>query len=155
MKVIFLKDVPRVGKKHDIKEVHDGYAVNFLFPRKFAMSATAQNLAELERSKKEVSIKREVQEGLLVKNLEEIKNIIIIIKGKANEKGHLFSAIHKKELIEAIQKEKHIEIDEEFIMLEKPVKEVGEFEIPVVIPAPSKAGKGKKSFFKLKVEALN
>ena len=78
MKVIFLKDVSRVGKKHDIKEVNDGYAVNFLFPRKFAVMATAQSLAELERNKKEVSIRREVQEGLLIKNLEELKGIIII-----------------------------------------------------------------------------
>ena len=146
MKVIFLKDVSRVGKKHDIKEVNDGYAVNFLFPRKFAVMATAQSLAELERNKKEVSIRREVQEGLLIKNLEELKGIIIIMKGKANDKGHLFSAIRKKELAELIQKEKHIEIDEDFIVLDKPVKEIGEFEIPVVI-------KGKKSFFKLKVEA--
>ena len=54
MKVIFLKDVSRVGKKNDIKEVHDGYAINFLFPKKLAISATVQNLAELERNKKEV-----------------------------------------------------------------------------------------------------
>ena len=147
MKVIFLKDVPRVGKKNDIKEVHDGYAVNFLFPKKLAISATVQNLAELERNKKEVSIKREVQGELLIKNLEEIKNITIIIKGKANEKGHLFSAIHKKELVEAIQKEKHVEIDENFMELEKPIKEIGEFEIPVII-------KSKKSFFKLVVEKI-
>lgn len=152
MKVIFLKDAPRVGKKYDVKEVHDGYAVNFLFPRKFAVMATAQNLRELERNKKEVIIKREVQEELLARNLEEIKNITITIKGKANEKGHLFSAIHKKELVEAIQKEKHIEIDEDFIVLEKPIKEIGEFEIPVEISAKggsASGGKNKKSFFKL------
>jgi len=147
MKVIFLKDVPRVGKRNDIKEISDGYAVNFLFPKSLAKMATVQNLAELERNKKEVSIKREVQEGLLLKNLEEIKNIIITIKGKANEKGHLFSAIHKKELVEKIQKEKHIEIEEDFIVLEKPIKEIGEFEIPILI-------KNKHSFFKLKVEAI-
>ncbi len=147
MKVIFLKDVPKVGKKYDVKEISDGYAVNFLFPKGLAKMANVQNIAELERSKKEVSIKREVQEGLLIKNLEEIKNVTVIVKGKANEKGHLFSAIHKKELIKAIQKEKHVEIDEDFIVLEKPVKETGEFEIPVLI-------KNKKSFFKLIVEKM-
>ena len=147
MKVIFLKDVPRVGKKYDVKEVHDGYAVNFLFPRKLAMMATIQNLAELERNKKEIVVEREVQEGLLIKNLGEIKNVTITMKGKANDKGHLFSAIHKKELVEILKNEKHIDIGEEFIDLPKPVKEVGEFEIPVVI-------KNKKSFFKLIVEAI-
>ena len=59
----------------------------------------------------------------------------------------MFSAIHKKELVEAIQKEKHVEISEDFIFLEKPIKEIGEFEIPVII-------KNKKSFFKLKIEKL-
>ena len=147
MKVIFLKDVPRVGRKYDVKEISDGYAVNFLFPRKLAMMATPQNLAELERNKKEVSIKREVQEGLLIKNLAEIKEASVTIKGKANDQGHLFSAIHKKELVETLAKEKHIDIGEDFIALEKPIKEIGEFEIPVVI-------QGKKSFFKLIVEKI-
>ena len=48
MKVIFLQDVPRVGKRHDIKEVNDGYAMNFLFPRKLAELATSKAIAELE-----------------------------------------------------------------------------------------------------------
>ncbi len=147
MRVIFLKDVPRVGKKYDVKEISDGYAVNFLFPRGLAKMANAQNLAELERNQKEVSIKKEVQEGLLLKNLEEIKGIVLTMKGKANEKGHLFSAIHKKELAETLKKEKRIDVGEDFIALEKPVKEIGEFEIPVII-------KGKKSFFKLVVEKI-
>ncbi|OGI84368.1 50S ribosomal protein L9, partial [Candidatus Nomurabacteria bacterium RIFCSPLOWO2_01_FULL_37_49] len=99
MKVIFLHDVPRVGKKYDIKEVNDGYAMNFLLPRKLAQAATPKAVAELEIRKKEVMIEREVQEDLLMKNLEEIKGKTITIKGKANEQGHLFSAIHKKEII--------------------------------------------------------
>src|SRR3989344_2183942 len=125
MKVIFLKDVPRVGKKYDVKEISDGYAVNFLFPKKLATPATAKAVAELELRKKEISIEREVQESLLLKNLEEIKGKSITIKGKANDKGHLFSAIHKKEIIEEMKKQLNAEISEEFIILEKPIKEIG------------------------------
>ena len=147
MKVIFLKDVPRVGKRHDIKEINDGYAINFLFPRKLAEMANQKNIAELEKRKKEIVIKKEIQEELLDKNLEEIKNKTIKIKGKANEKGSLFSSIHKKEIIEAMEKENHVEIKEEFILLEKPIKEVGEFEIQIQI-------KNKKSSFKLIVEKI-
>jgi large subunit ribosomal protein L9 len=145
MKVIFLQDVPRVGKKYDIKEVNGGYAINFLFPKKWATMATPQAIAELERHQKEIVIEREVQEDLLAKNLEEIKNKTITIKAKADDKGHLFSAIHKSALVEAMEKEYHAQIDEKFIVLEKQIKEVGEFEIPIVI-------KNKKSFFKLIVE---
>ena len=147
MKVIFLKDVPRVGKKHDIKEVNDGYALNFLFPKKIAENATAKAIINLEKRKKEIIVEREVQEDLLIKNLEEIKGKIITIKGKANEKGNLFSAIHKKEIKEELEKEYKIEIGEEFIILEKPVKETGEFEIPIKI-------KNNKSSFKLVVERI-
>ena len=147
MRVIFLKDVPKVGKKHDIKEVPDGYAMNFLLPRKLAQTATPKAVAELEMRQKEIVLEREVQGDLLNKNLEEIKGKTITIKGKANEQGHLFSAIHKKEILEAMKNEHRTEIGEEFIILEKPIKAVGEFEIPIEI-------KGKKSSFKLIVEGI-
>jgi large subunit ribosomal protein L9 len=147
MKVIFLKDVPRVGRKHDIKEVNDGYALNFLFPQKLAEMATAKAMTELERRQKEIIVEKEIQEGLLIKNLEEIRDKVIIIKGKANEKGSLFSSIHKKEIKEELERNHKIEIGEEFIILEKPIKETGEFEIPIEI-------KHKKSSFKLVVEKI-
>ena len=147
MKVIFLQDVPRVGRKYDIKEVNDGYGLNFLFPKKWAMLATPQAIAEIERRKKEIVIEREVQDDLLNKNLEEIKDKTITIKAKADEKGHLFSAIHEKKLVEVMEKECHVQIDEKFIVLEKQIKETGEFEIPILI-------KNKKSSFKLIVEKM-
>ena|SRR3989338_4021603 len=147
MKVIFLQDVPRVGKRHDIKEVNDGYAINFLLPRKLAISATPKAVSELEMRKKEIAIEKEVQEGLLERNLEEIKNKVVTIKMKADEKGHLFSAIHTKNIVEAMKTEHRADIAPEFIILEKPIKAVGEFEIPIFI-------KGKKSSFKLIVEKI-
>ncbi len=147
MRVIFLHDVPRVGKKYDVKEVNDGYAMNFLLPKKLAVTATPKAIAELELRKKEIAIEREVQEELLMKNLEEIKGKTVIIKAKADEKGHLFAQIHKKEIVEAMKEQNRADIGEEFIVLEKPIKQVGEFEIPIVI-------KGKKSSFKLIVEKI-
>jgi len=145
MQVIFLQDVPRVGKRHDIKEINDGYVMNFLLPRKLAEMATPKAMAELEKKKKTIAIEREVQEDLLMKNLEEIKNKAVHLKAKADEKGHLFSGIHAAEIAQAMHTEHHVEIGEEFIALEKPIKEVGEFDIPIAI-------KGKKSSFKLVVE---
>lgn len=145
MKVIFLHDVPRVGKRYDVKEINDGYAMNFLLPRKLAEPATPKAISELKKRKKNIEIEREVQEELLMKNLEEIKNKIVQLKAKADEKGHLFSGIHKKEIVEEMKKQNHTDISEEFIVLEKPIKEIGEHEILIKVGS-------QKSSFKLVVE---
>lgn len=147
MKVIFLQSVPRVGKKDEVKEVNDGYATNFLFPKKLAEPATAKAVASLEMRKKGIAIEKEVQEELLLKNLEEIKGKTVTLKAKADDKGHLFAQIHTKEIVDAMQKEHRADISEEFIVLEKSIKQMGEFEIPIEI-------KGKKSSFKLIVERI-
>lgn len=147
MKVIFLQDVPRVAKRHDIKDVNDGYAQNLLFPKKLAVPATPKAIKELEIRKKEIVVQKAVQEELLMRNLEELKDKMVTIYAKADEKGHLFSGIHKKELIQEMQKEHHAEISEDAIVLDKPIKQIGEFEIQISI-------KNKKSTFKLKVEPI-
>jgi len=147
MKVIFLQDVPKVGRRYDVKDVNDGYAMNFLFPRKFAELATPNAVLQLEKHKKKIIVERAVQEDLLIRNLEEIKSKTIVIKGKANEKGHLFSAIHTKEIVEEMKKQHHADLSEECIILDKPIKEIGEFEIPIEM-------KGKKSSFKLVVDKI-
>ena len=147
MRVIFLQDVPRVGKRHDIKEINDGYVMNFLIPRKLAEVATPKAIVDLEKRKKNIGIEREVREDLLMKNLEEIKGKVLVIKAKADEKGHLFSGIHKKEIVEEMKRQNHADLEEEFLALQKPIKEIGEHEIPIVI-------KDKKSSFKLIVEKI-
>lgn len=145
MKVIFLQDVARVGKRHDVKEVNDGYAMNFLLPRNLAERATPKSLLALEQRKKQVVIEKEIQDDLLNKNLEEIKDKVVVISEKADEKGHLFAQVHKKEIVQAMKSQHHADINEDFLVIEKPIKQLGEFTIPVVI-------KGKKSSFKLTVE---
>lgn len=147
MKVIFLSDVPRVGRKYDVKEINDGYAMNFLLPRRLAVVATPNELAALEKRQKDIVLEREVQEDLLMKSMEEIKNKVVTIKAKADEKGHLFSGIHSKEIVEFMMKENHISINVAYLDLEKPIKEVGEFQIPI------KIGKNKSSF-KLVIEKI-
>lgn len=146
MRIILLKDVPGVGKRHDVIEAKGGHA-DFLIRKKSAQYATPQALEALEKRKKEILVGREVQMDLLLKNLEEVKNKTITIESKVNEKGHLFSAIHKEQIINQLKKEEHADISEEFIVLEKPIKEIGEFEIPVIVH--STGGKTLKSSFKL------
>lgn len=147
MKVIFLKDVPRVGRKYDIKNIADGYAMNFLLPKKLVELATPKAVADLENKKKNIAIEKEIQTDLLIKNLEEIKGKTLHIKAKADDKGHLFKGIHSKEIVDAMKIEHHADINEEFIILEKPIKEIGGHEIQIEIM-------GKKSSFKLVIEKI-
>ncbi len=147
MQVIFLKDVPRVGKRHDIKEVNGGYAMNFLFPQKLAEAATPKALLELQMRRDKITVEKEVQEDLLEKNLDEIKGKVVHLKAKADEKGHLFKGVHTKEIAEALMNEHRASIGEDFIVLDKPIKQTGEFDIPISI-------KGKKSSFKLVIEKI-
>jgi large subunit ribosomal protein L9 len=146
MKIVLLKDVPKVGQKYDIKDVPDGYALNFLIPQKLAALATAGKLTEIEQLKKSMAIQKEQEESELLKSLKALNGLELIIKAKASDKGHLFSKINKKDIIEKMKKDYNIEINEDCIILDEPIKEIGEFEIPVEV-------KDKKVKFKLVVEA--
>lgn len=131
MKVILLQDVPNVGKKYDVKNVSDGYARNFLFPRNLAKIATTKAIQTVEHEKKRWQQHKEVQQNILDKNISDLEGLKISIAKKANEKGHLFAAISPKEISNALKKEKHLEIPAELIELEKPIKEKGEHKIKV------------------------
>ncbi len=146
MKVIFLKDVPKVGRKYDVKEVADGYAMNSLIPRKLVEIATPKSIAELEKRKKNIQIEKEIQSDLLMKNLEEIKGKVLHIEVKADDKGHLFKGVNVADIVAAMKAEHHADISPQFILLEKPIKEVGEYDIQIEI-------QGKKSSFKLEILA--
>lgn len=144
MKVIFLKDVPRVGKKGEVKEVAEGYARNFLFARGLAEAATPDRIQAAVIHKNAEAAHREVQKSLLLKNLAALENARIVISAKANEQGHLFRGIHKKEIVEALHAQGHIDFAEEHIDLDAPVKSAGEHRIAV-------EAAGKKGSFLLAV----
>lgn len=131
MKVIFLKDVQNVGRKYDIKNVADGYALNMLLPKKLVEIATPQAIKRVEEMKNNDLTQKRIQEELLQKNLETINSITITIKGKANEKGHLFAGITKEVLVAEVQKKSRLNIDPDLVQLPKPIKEVGSHKIVV------------------------
>lgn len=129
MKVILLKDVAKVGKKFDVKDVSDGYALNFLIPQGKAKTATTDGLAKVEVLKATADAERKIQEDLLAKNMHEIDGKVIEIKEKANDKGHLFAGIHKERVAEILSESVHFSVEPTCIELEKPIKEVGEYDI--------------------------
>jgi len=145
MKIILLKDIQKVGRKYDIKNVSDGYALNMLIPRGLAQVATEQAVKNIESMKAKDSSQKQIQGELLLKNLDTIKNLTLTIKEKANDKGHLFAGVTKERLVEEIMKSVRLNIDPESIKLDKPIKEVGEHKLTV-------EAMGKKVEFSVIVE---
>jgi len=140
MQIILLRDVPKIGRKYDVKDVSDGYALNWLFPRALATVATASGI------QKNDLVERQIQGELLSKNLETIKNITLNLKEKANDKGHLFAGVTKEMLALEILKIARLNIDPESIQLPKPIKEVGEYQITI-------EALGKKAEFTVLIES--
>jgi large subunit ribosomal protein L9 len=131
MKIILLKDVPKVGRKFDIKNVADGYATNMLLPRGLAMIATTEAIKKIEGEKAKLDAEKKIQGELLVKTLETIKGITLTLREKANDKGHLFAGVTREILAEELMKSARINIDPTSIVLDKPLKEVGEHKVTV------------------------
>ena len=133
MKVVLLKDVAKIGKANEVKEVSNGYALNFLIPKKMAKTATTGNIKQAEQIKIELEAKKQIQKDLLLKNFGDVKDAKITISAKASDKGHLFSGIHKEEITTALKEQTGLDIEPDFIQLEHPVKEIGEHEIEVKV----------------------
>lgn len=133
MKIILLKDVAKVGKKYDIKDISDGYAINLLIPKGIAVAATADAVRRVEIEKLRDEGEKKLHNELLLKNLKELDGVTINMTEKANDKGHLFAGVHKIEIIPAIQNQTRLQIDPEHIILEKPIKEVGVHQIQVKV----------------------
>jgi len=131
MRIIFLKDVPRVGRKNDIKNVADGYAQNFLIPRGLAKIATDIIVKEAELIKKRENEENKIKEDLFNENSNKLSGAILEIKSKLNEKGHLFAGIHREEISKELERKFKIKINPEFIQLKTPIKEAGEHTIKI------------------------
>ena len=130
MKVILLKDVKKIGKKGDVIEASDGYARNFLFPRKLAEEATASNLHILN-NKKENERKQKLAELEAAQKLAgELKGKEIKITAKTGENGKLFGAITSKDVSGLIKEQYKVDIDKKKIVMDT-IKLAGQYDIEV------------------------
>ncbi len=132
MKIIFLKDVPRIGRKYEVKEVADGYG-RHLVAQKIAEVATPESIARIEKKKSTDASVKKVHTELLMKNLKDLNGTTITMRGKANEKGNLFASIHKAEILAELKRATKLDMHPDYVILDRPIKELGSFEIPVVI----------------------
>ena len=130
MKVILLQDVKKIGKKGDVIEASDGYARNFLFPKKLAQEATESNLHILN-NKKENDRKQKLAEIEAAQKLAgELKGKEITIKAKTGENGKLFGAITSKDVAELIKTQYKVAVDKKKIVMET-IKVAGGYTIEV------------------------
>jgi len=132
MKIILLKDVKDLGKQGDILEASDGYARNYLFPRKLAEVATAGNL-HIINQKKENERKVKLQETEAAQKIaDQMRNKELIIKTKVGENGRLFGAITNKDIAELVNKTFGTQIDKKKVLVST-IKLVGSYDVEVKI----------------------
>ena len=120
-----------VGHAHEAIVAADGYALNFLIPKKLAILATPQAIKEAELRRKQAADRVVLDASLLAQNIAALADARIVIKAKANEKDRLYDAIGESEIRTAVKEQAHIDIPKDTVKLEKPIKELGTFDIPV------------------------
>jgi large subunit ribosomal protein L9 len=147
MKIILLKDVPKVGKKYEVKNVPAGHALNLLIPTGAAVAAVPEAMKRLKADKAKAEEERKVQEDLIAKNVKGLDGLVLNISGKVNDKGHLFAGLHREAIAAELLKQTQLQVDPSSIQLEHPIKEAGEHEIEV------KTATGESAKFKVVIEA--
>lgn len=131
MKLILLADIKGVGKKDDVINASDGYARNFLLPRKLAVLADSGNMSKLNDKKASQAHKKELELNEAKQIAEKINKIELQIKVKAGENGKIFGGVTNKEISEELKKAYNIEIDKKKILLKENIKNLGKFNIDI------------------------
>ena len=131
MKVILLADVKGQGKKNDVIEVSDGYAKNFLIPRKLAKAADAQSLNDV-KVREEARLYRIATEKKEAQELAaRLKELLVKIPASSGADGRLYGSITSKDIVERLQADFSITIDKRKLVLSDPIKAYGKYEVEV------------------------
>lgn len=125
MKVILLNDIKGVGKKDQVIEASDGYARNYLFPKKLALEANNENMSKLKAKQASNQFKKDTEKKEAEELANKLKGIMLKIKVKAGENGKIFGGVTSKEISEGLKREYNIDIDKKKINLNETVKTLG------------------------------
>ena len=131
MKVIFLEDVPKVAKVGQTKDVANGYARNYLFPRKLAVLADSSAAAALEVHLKKIVKQRAIEEAEMTELAKKIQGVEITFKAKVGEKEKLYGSITGADIAESLSKVIDREIEKKRIELAEPIRRVGVFDVTI------------------------
>ncbi|HLI79484.1 MAG TPA: 50S ribosomal protein L9 [Candidatus Binataceae bacterium] len=130
VQIILSEDVPNLGRTGDVVKVRPGYARNFLFPRKLAVEANPKSIKAFEHHKRIALAKREVQKGEASELKRKLEALVITIGAHAGEEGKLFGSVTNIDIERALR-EKGVSVERRKIHLEEPIKQLGEFTVPV------------------------
>jgi len=133
MKVVLLQDVKDLGKKDQLANVSDGYARNFLFPRKLAAEATTGILKEIEDKKSSEKKRKEKELEAAKKLADKLGKLEINFKTKAGENGKLFGSITSKDVADAIKAQHKIEVDKKKVVLHDAIKALGAYQVEIKV----------------------
>lgn len=131
MKIILLEDIKHVGKRDDIINVSNGYARNFLFPKKLAVEATKNNLLKLQTRQISEDHKKDLEVNKFKEQAKQLEGIELILRVKAGDNGKIFGGITSKEISEQLKEQYKIEIDKKKILLKETIKNLGIFVVDI------------------------
>lgn len=131
MKVILLSDIKGVGKKDQVIEASDGYARNYLFPKKLALEANTENMSKLKARQNSNQFKKDTEKKQAEEIAKKIKGIMLKIKVRAGENGKIFGGVTSKEISDGLKRDYNIDIDKKKILLNETIKTIGTFTIDI------------------------
>ena len=131
MRVVFQEDITNVARAGDVKDVADGFARNYLLPKKLAVLATASEMQRVDSLKKVAAKKRAQVEADLAKMAESLIGVSLTFKAKVGEQNRLYGSITGADIAAEIQKVTGAQVDKRKIALEEPLRQLGEFEIGI------------------------
>jgi large subunit ribosomal protein L9 len=134
VQIILNEEVANLGRPGDVVKVRAGYARNYLLPRNLAVEANPKNLRAFEHQKRLALLKREALQAKAASLKERIEALTITIGARAGDEGRLFGSVTNID-IERVLREKGVEVERRRIILAEPIKQLGEFTVPVKLSA--------------------
>lgn len=139
VQVILNEDVPNLGRTGDVVKVRAGYARNFLLPRRLAVEANPRNLRTFEHQKRLAMLRRETNKSQALTLKERLEALVLTITANAGEEGKLFGSVTNIDIERALR-ERGFNVERRRIILAEPIKQLGEFTVPVRLDPEVEAG---------------
>jgi large subunit ribosomal protein L9 len=130
MKVILMTDVPALGQRGETRDVANGYARNFLLPRKLAVPATPANLKNVEHLKRQRAREEERALETAKATAERIEGLTLAVTARASEDGRLYGSVSAQDVVEFLERHQ-VSVEKRRVAMEEPIKAVGEYKVSV------------------------